>query len=70
MSGIHTNAAFWYHTVCGSLPGTVICWLPPKTASAEIAMRYGVSSWTSETPKLPSPACRPRAVPCLRFGKK
>ena len=39
MSGIQTKAAFWYQTVAGGLPGTVICWLPPKTARAEIAMR-------------------------------
>ena len=39
MSGIQTKAAFWYQTVAGGLPGTVICWLPPKTARAEIAMK-------------------------------
>ncbi len=31
---------------------------------------HGVSSCTSETPKLPMPAWRPSAVPCRRLGKK
>ena len=70
MSGIHTKAAFWYQTVAGSLPGMVICWLPPKIARAPMAMKYGVSSCTNETPKLPRPACNPSAVPCIRLGKK
>ena len=35
-----------------------------------MAMRYGVSSCTNETPKLPRPACNPSAVPCIRLGKK
>ena len=39
MRGIHTKAAFWYQTVAGGLPETVICWLVPKTARAEMAMR-------------------------------
>ncbi len=30
----------------------------------------GVSNCTSETPKLPIPACRPSAVPCILRGKK
>ena len=39
MSGIQTKAAFWYQTVAGGLPGDVICWLLPKTARADIAMK-------------------------------
>ena len=50
--------------------GIDIDWLPPNTARADKAMRYGVSSCTRDTPKLPSPACSPRAVPCIRLGKK
>ena len=46
------------------------CWLLPKKAKNDKPMKYGVSSCTSETPKLPKPACRPRAVPCLARGKK
>ncbi len=70
ISGIHTNAAFWYQTSSDGLPATVSSWLPPRKAKKETAMRYGVSSCTRETPKLPSPAWMPRAVPCLRRGKK
>ena len=33
-------------------------------------MIHGVTNWTSETPKLPTPACTPSAVPCMRRGKK
>src|SRR5699024_5818762 len=31
---------------------------------------HGATSWMKEIPKLPIPACRPKAVPCKRFGKK
>ena len=70
MRGIHTNAAFWYQTSTDGLPATVSSWLPPRKVRNEIAIRYGVSSWTSETPKFPSPAWSPSAVPCLLRGKK
>ena len=42
----------------------------PRTPSSEKPMIHGVTNCTMETPKLPMPACRPSAVPCLRRGKK
>ena len=40
MSGIQTKAAFWYQTVDGArlARAAVICWPPPKIASARRAM--------------------------------
>ena len=70
ISGIQTKAAFWYQTSFDGLPATASSWLPPRKAKNETATRYGVSSCTSETPKFPSPAWMPNAVPCLLRGKK
>ena len=57
MSGIQTKAAFWYQTVTGGLPGTDICWLPPKIASAEMAIRPSskvLRNWRNPSPRRPS----------------
>ena len=64
-SGTHTKAAFWYQT---SPFGP--CWAAPSQDTMEKPISHGVSSCTSETPKLPMPAWRPSAVPWRRFGKK
>ena len=69
MSGIHVKAAFWYQTSRAACPGICICWLAPRKPSIPKPMSHGVSSWTSETPKLPIPAWMPRAVPCLAAGR-
>ena len=70
ISGIQMNAAFWYHTCVLGLPATFIACEPPRNPIIEKPMSHGVSSCTRETPRLPMPACRPSAVPCMRRGKK
>ena len=42
----------------------------PRNENMPKLISHGVSSCTSETPKLPMPAWRPSAVPCMRLGKK
>ena len=70
MNGIQKNAAFWYHTVTSGLPATFICCEPPRNPRNPRPISHGVSSCTSETPKLPMPAWTPSAVPAMRLGKK
>ena len=55
----------------GPLPGRpcMVC-EPPRNPIMLKPMIHGVSSCTSETPKLPIPAWSPSAVPCRRRGKK
>ena len=67
-NGTQTNPAFCsqrsspvFATVCGAPPR------PPKTPAV---MTSGTTNCIADTPRLPSPALRPSAVPFCSFGKK
>ena len=47
---------------------TRVCALPPMISSAPPYMAIGATICASPTPRLPTPAFRPSAVPCSRFG--
>src|SRR3972149_6623974 len=43
---------------------------PASAPKMPAVMTRGIRTYMVVTPKLPSPAFRPRAVPCSRLGKK
>ena len=68
MNGTQMYPAFWYQTSLSTpfFTSTKRCEAP----MIEIPTIQGTTNCTRLTPKLPMPACRPRAVPCLALGKK
>ena len=66
MIGTQTIAAFWIQV---SLP-PMSYGSPPMAPKAPKVMIHGSRNCITDTPALPSPALRPSARPCIRFGKK
>ncbi len=65
-NGTHRYAAFCSHS--SPPPGFVDCCDDPPKKPA--VMARGTANCMAETPRLPRPALRPRAVPFRAFGKK
>ena len=68
ISGTQMKPAFCTQ-ICIVVPwSTRVCALPPRISSAPPYMAIGAMSCARPTPRLPTPALRPSAVPCSRFG--
>src|SRR5574343_1422023 len=48
----------------------MFCDSPPSTPNSPTEMMMGLKNCTTDTPRLPSPAFTPSAVPLRSFGKK
>ena len=51
-----------------ALPLAVICGAPPTAPKIPAPITKGTTNCMTETPKLPKPAFKPNAVPCLFAG--
>lgn len=65
MNGTQIQPAFCSHR---RPPSPSCCGSPPKAPNRPPATASGTANCITETPRLPSPAFRPRAVPCWLFG--
>ncbi|MNG30442.1 hypothetical protein D3C84_1160590 [compost metagenome] len=65
MNGTQMNPAFCSHNWP---PSGRVCGLPPMTPNTPKVITSGTQNCITETPRLPNPALRPRAVPCWDFG--
>ena len=68
ISGTQMKPAFCTQTDAAAPDTSRVCALPPMTSSAPPYMASGAMSCASPTPRLPTPAFAPSAVPCSRFG--
>ena len=68
--GTQMKAAFCVHT-CIVCPALTMVWgSPAKMPKMPAVTTSGLRNWTTETPRLPSPALTPSAEPLRSFGKK
>ncbi|MNG86413.1 hypothetical protein D3C76_430560 [compost metagenome] len=67
ISGTHTKAAFCSHS---APPSASSLGAPPAAPNRPTPITIGTTNCIPETPRLPSPAFRPNAVPCWALGKK
>src|SRR5574337_219267 len=68
VSHTQMKPAFCSHTCRVTSPFTQVCGSPPRNSGKVITS--GTTNCTAETPRLPSPAFRPSAVPFCALGKK
>ncbi|MOA21628.1 hypothetical protein D3C78_1421300 [compost metagenome] len=65
MKGTQMNPAFCNHSW---LPSSSVCGWPPRKPNTPKVITSGTQNCMTETPRLPRPAFRPRAVPCWDLG--
>src|SRR4030067_1511455 len=70
MNGIHTSPAFCSHICLTSAPRAQVCGSPPSAPNTPAVITTGTMNCASDTPRLPSPAFSPSAVPFCALGKK
>ena len=69
MKGTHTKPAFCSHR-WPPRPSTSGCGSPPSAPNTPTVTASGTTNCMAETPRFPSPALRPSAVPFCALGKK
>ncbi len=65
MNGTQMKPAFCNHS---ELPSANTCGWPPMKPNTPKEITSGTLNCITDTPRLPSPAFRPRAVPCWDSG--
>src|SRR6185369_4875417 len=70
MKGTQTKPAFCIQIDLVTPLTTHICGSPHRALNMPVVMTSGTRNCMALTPRLPSPAFRPRAVPFCDFGKK
>src|SRR3546814_20222132 len=72
MNGTQMNAAFCTQISMAGPPvpdNATVRGEPPRGPNMPMVITSGVRNWTEDTPRLPSPALRPRADPLRSLGK-
>ena len=70
ISGTHTKPAFCSHTSRVSPAPSQTCGAPPSAPNIPPVITIGTRNCAIGTPRLPSPAFKPSAVPLREVGKK